>query len=461
MAIEHETLQARLDELVAKHHVVGACVGVLHDGEMVTAATGRANVATGTEVTDDTVFQIGSITKVYTATLVLQLVDEGLVDLDTPVATYVPDLRLGDEEATRTITVRHLLAHTSGLEGDHFDDFGRGDDAIERYVESCSQLPQLFEPGRMMSYSNAGWVVLGRLVEVVRSKTFRQALQDHLFTPAGLADSPDRAEQAILRRHAVGHAPNPEEPGTFVVAPVWNLGESTAPAGSVQMATIADLLGFAEIHLRDGVASNGAEILTPASAELMRTPQVELDDPYTLAESWGLGWFLNTWSGLQVAGHDGATMGQGAFLRIVVDAGLAIGLLTNGGDGRAVYRDLFRELLSELVSIDMPQPPPVRDDAAGIDLDRLAGTYERLGLRLDLRRDDDNLVLSIGVSGALADLSPPIPDKTLLPAGETLLYMPPDDPAGTLTPLVFFDFDDDGRPQWVHFGARAARRTAP
>lgn len=457
MTVTAATLQARLDELAEKHHVVGASAGVLQQGEVVTATTGIAHLGTGLAVTTDTVFQIGSITKVYTATLVMQLVDEGLVALDEPIKHFLPELRLGDADATEQITVRQLLAHTSGLEGDHFEDYGRGDEAIARYVASCAELPQLFEPGRMMSYSNAGWVILGRLVEVLRDKPFRVAMTEHLLQPAGLHDSPQLAEEAILRRAAVGHMPAGED-GEQRVAPVWNLGESSAPAGSLQMATIADLLGFASLHLRDGQAPDGTEILSPTAARLMREPQVQLDDPYTLADAWGLGWFLNTWGGQLVAGHDGNTLGQSSFLRMLPSQDLAIGLLTNGGDTRALYVDLFGELLSDLAGVQIPEPPPVREDAEGVDLQRYAGTYERLNLRIDLRPEDGRLVMSVTLSGALAELSPPVPDKTLLPAQETLFYIPPDDPEGKLTPLVFFDFDDDGHPRWAHFGARAARR---
>src|SRR4051794_11547035 len=124
--VDQARLQSRLDALLAEHGVVGASVAVLSGDQITAAAAGTANLRSGLPVGTDTVFQIGSITKVYTATLVLQLVEEGLLDLDTPVVEYLPEFRVVDAAATRTVTTRQLLSHTSGIDGDVFDDFGRG-----------------------------------------------------------------------------------------------------------------------------------------------------------------------------------------------------------------------------------------------------------------------------------------------------------------------------------------------
>src|SRR3954447_25234508 len=122
-------LTARFGELVAQRNVPGAAIAVLKDGEIVDTAAGVLSTSTGVAVTADSVFQIGSITKVWTATLVMQLVDEGLLDLDAPIRRYLPEFRLQDEKAAAAITTRQLLSHQAGFEGDVFTDTGRGDDA--------------------------------------------------------------------------------------------------------------------------------------------------------------------------------------------------------------------------------------------------------------------------------------------------------------------------------------------
>src|SRR5439155_14705543 len=167
MTFDVERLEQRLRELSAKHRVTGASLAILDGDDVTEAATGLINQETGVEVTTDTLFQIGSISKVFTTTLVMQLVDEGLVELDAPVKKSLPEFRVADDKATERVTVRQLLDHTSGIDGDFFEDTGRGDDCVERYVAACSGLGQVFEPGRFFSYCNAGFVVAGRLIEAV------------------------------------------------------------------------------------------------------------------------------------------------------------------------------------------------------------------------------------------------------------------------------------------------------
>ena len=112
----------------------GAALGIWADGQEILAAHGVLNCATRVAVTTDSVFQVGSITKVWTATMIMQLIDEGLLSLDTTVAEALPGVRLGAADLGDQVTVAHLLTHTSGIDGDIFTDTGRGDDCVERYV---------------------------------------------------------------------------------------------------------------------------------------------------------------------------------------------------------------------------------------------------------------------------------------------------------------------------------------
>src|SRR6478735_3892074 len=189
--------------LVEEHGVPGATVAVLVGGEVATAAGGVTSLATQVPVDSETVFQIGSITKIWTTTLVLQLVDDGLLDLDQPLLDYLPELVIGDMEAAKALTTRHLLTHTAGFEGDIFTDTGRGEDAIEKYVATLTDLPQLFAPGETFSYNNTGFVVLGRLVEVLRAKPYDEVLLERIAQPLDLA----RSARAPTRRS--GTVPRP------------------------------------------------------------------------------------------------------------------------------------------------------------------------------------------------------------------------------------------------------------
>ncbi len=196
----------RLPELIAKYQVPGAAVGVCVGDEVIDSAAGVLSKATGVEATADSVFQLGSITKLWTTTLVMQLVDEGRVDIDAAVRDYLPAFALADESAAAVITVRQLLCHTAGFEGDIFTDTGKGDDCLEKYLPVLADVPQLFPPGELFSYSNAGFCVLGRIVEALRGKPFDDCLREHLFTPLGLTHAANGPYEAILYRAAVGPA---------------------------------------------------------------------------------------------------------------------------------------------------------------------------------------------------------------------------------------------------------------
>src|SRR6478735_9524349 len=241
-------IDEQLPTLIEKYQVPAAAVAVLAGGEVFDAAAGVLSKSTGVEATPDSVFQIGSITKLWTSTLVMQLVDEGKVDVDAPVRTYLPEFTIRDEDAAAQITVRQLLTHTSGFEGDIFTDTGLGDDCVEKYLGVLHDVPQLFPPGEQFSYNNAGYCVLGRLVEVLREKPYDDCLREHLFAPLGLTHAAASPYEAIMFRAAMGHVEL--EPGTgFSPAPVWALARSNAPAGAMLAMRPRDLLAFAQMHL--------------------------------------------------------------------------------------------------------------------------------------------------------------------------------------------------------------------
>ena len=206
-------LDERLPRLIDEHDVPGAAWAVLRGDQVADGAAGSLSKATGVEATADSVFQIGSVTKLWTSTLVMQLADEGAIDLDRPVRTYLTEFRVADEEAAGRITVRHLLNHTAGFEGDIFTDTGVGDDCLEKYVATLHEVPQLFPPGERFSYNNAGFCVLGRLVEVMRGQPYDACLREHLIAPLGLTHTATGPYEAIMFRAAVGHIETEPEIG--------------------------------------------------------------------------------------------------------------------------------------------------------------------------------------------------------------------------------------------------------
>jgi CubicO group peptidase (beta-lactamase class C family) len=404
------------------------------------------------------VFQIGSITKTWTGTLVMQLADEGLLDIDQPVVSYLPEFDLADSAAAKTMTVRQLLNHTAGFEGDIFTDTGTNDDCVEKYVATLGEDPQLFAPGEMFSYNNAGYCVLGRIVEVLREKPFDQALRDHLFAPLGLAHAATDAGSAILFRAAIGHLPNPQDPdGNPVPAPIYNFAKSNAPAGSALAMRPRDLLAFAAMHLNEGVAGDGTRVLSAESVAAMQQVEVTLPPLGLMGDHWGLSWELFDLDGGRVFGHDGGTIGQNAFLRIVPGADLAIALLTNGGNPIGLYFEIYGRLLKELAGVEIPAHPLPPAEPRRIDASRYAGTYANSVGKSEVTQDEDGRIWMTDTPlGELAELVGTVERTELVHLeGDTLIPVEPK--YGLHLPQVFVGDDGSGRSLFIHTG-RAMRR---
>ncbi|UQT61258.1 beta-lactamase family protein [Streptomyces durmitorensis] len=410
--------QARLDTLRAEHHVPAASLAVLVDRTIHELASGVLHRGTGVEATTDSVFQMGSIAKIYTASLIMRLAESGELDLDAPVVEVLPEFSAADPDATKVITTRQLLSHTSGLTCDFTHDSGRGDDCLAKYVEAARDVALDCPPGTALSYSSVGYNVLGRIIEVVTGKVWDKALEDLLLTPLSLTHTMTLPEQALRFRAAMGHLGEAgQDPDP---APAWDLmPRSAGPYGRV-IATAGDVVRLAQMHLNGGLAQDGTRVLSEETVALMQQRVVESPDKWTVsADGWGLGWTLYDWDGVQGYGHDGASIGQYGYLRVVPSAGVAVALLTNGGGARELYAALYRELLADLAGVTMPAPfaPPAEPPV--VDLAPLLGTYRREGVVITVtERDGAGHAVYEFVDG-MKDFSEPL-EIDLLPVTESV-----------------------------------------
>ncbi len=380
-------LRRRLDDLpqlASAHEVPGVSVAVLVDGQVVQGVAGVTNLRTGVEVTPDTLFMIQSITKVWTATLVMQLVDEGSIELDAPVRSYLPEFRTADARASEQITVRHLLTHSGGFEGDIWAATTCGPDALQRFVtDLVCDAPQHFAPGAMYSYCNAGYGVLGRLVEVLRGLPYSQASRRFLAEPLGIDELAFDADEALAFRTAIGHV-RPHSQATTQPLPRWAVLPPSNPAAGNQLAMSARaLLAFGAMHV-----TNRAGVLTPAAVQAMRTQQVDHLPPKRATCGHGLGWMLSQCPG--VIEHGGDAPGVAALLSVVPEQGVAVAVLTNGGAANRLVDELVDPVLEELAGVApyrrdfaTPPPEPVRDPL------RYAGRYQDRVVRNEVTADDD------------------------------------------------------------------------
>src|SRR5688500_2549580 len=196
---------AAVQEKMAELNVPGVALGILADGEVRTRGFGVTNVDHPLPVTDDTLFQIGSISKTFTGTAIMRLVERNQLRLDDPVRKYLPAFKVKDAEASARATVRDTLTHMGGWEGDFFDDPSSGDDALQRIVERMATLEQTAKVGEMWGYNNAGFYLAGRVIEVVTGKPFEKALRELVLDPIGIETAYFFPAEVMTRRFVAGH----------------------------------------------------------------------------------------------------------------------------------------------------------------------------------------------------------------------------------------------------------------
>ncbi|MBU3068126.1 beta-lactamase family protein [Nocardia sp. NEAU-G5] len=454
MTFDLAAWQERLDEMCATYHIPGASLAVLTDGTIHELASGVLNSATGVAVTTDSVFLSGSTAKVYTATLIMQLADAGKLDLDAPVVQILPEFATPDADATQRITIRQLLSHTGGVTNDFNYDSGRGDDCLAKYVAAARTVPLDLPPGTAYSYGSLGYVVLGRIIEVVTGSTWDRALADMIFTPLGLQRSMTLPEQALRFRVAMGHTtgPNPEPASAWDVMP-----RSAGPYGRV-IVSAADMVRLARMHIDGGIASDGTRLLSAEAVTAMQRRQIDTPDKWTMsADGWGLGWALYDWDGITGYGHDGSAVTQHSYLRVVPSAGVAVALLINGGEFTRLYSTLVGRLLTELAGVRMPAPfaPPANPPA--VDMQALVGVYQREGVRITVDDSDGPARIRYEFIDGMKGLAPAF-ETTLTPVSDTVFAATGGPDGEDYTPVVFA-ITADGTP-CVYVSMRATPKIA-
>jgi CubicO group peptidase (beta-lactamase class C family) len=431
--------------------------GVLSGDEQVICATGVTRLPDGPPMTSGTLFLIASITKVWTATLVMQLADAGEVDLDAPVNGYLdPPLRLADPSIAETVTVRQLLTHSGGFLGDFDEPPDRGDDAVRDTVAAYRALGTVHRPGRLFSYANTGYNVLGRLVECRTGRTWDAALRERIIDPLGLTRTFTLPEEAAVHRLAVGH--EPKGPDTLELEPVrvWLDPRGSGPCGGTLATTAADLLAFARMHMADGAGPGGRRIVSPESARAMREPQIAQPDP-SGSRHWGLGWGVERVAGPTVVEHAGHTAGQHSQLIAVPEHGIALCVLANGDSQGLLRRDLTGWLMRDLLGVDRPRTPEPARPAGQMDLTFFAGSYDAGDMRIDVTEADGELHANFVPTGPAAAPRPGFGSRFTYAGGTTFLFTMP--PLTIPITATFLDEDGDG-PVATHLavGFRLAPR---
>ncbi|MYW16899.1 serine hydrolase, partial [Streptomyces sp. SID2955] len=301
---------------------------------------------------------LGSLTKPYTAALVMLLADDGDLDLDEPAAEHLPEL-----SGTPAVTVRQLLSHTAGLPTGPDSDTAAATTTTRYLTAVCTARDLLFAPGTDFSYSNAGYVAAGRLVETVTGMPWHEAVRALLLEPLGVLPA-FIGDTSPVRPVAAGHAVNT---ATGKARPArQNLAPLEAPAGAL-LASALDLAAFGN------ALAGRSDLLPPAVAKEMRRPETAAR-PGALADGWGLGLALYQRDGRVWCGHDGNAQGTSCHLRVDPESGVVVAFTGNAGGATALWRDLADDLV-RVTGVRVPVGSRTTDRGRPVVLPECEGTY--------------------------------------------------------------------------------------
>ncbi len=357
---------------VADKHLPALSIALVDDQRIVWArGFGFADPAAKVPATADTVYRVGSVSKLFTDIAVMQLVEQGKLDLDVPVTRYLPDFKPANPFG-RPITLRQLMSHRSGLVreppvGHYFDPSHL---SLAQTVASLNQTELVYAPGTRTKYSNAAVTVVGYVLEKTQNEPFARYLKRTLLNPLGMTRSsfePTPALQRNLARAVMWTYHGREFP-----APTFELG--TAPAGSMY-TTVNDLGRFLSVLFAGGQGPGG-RILKSATLEAMWTPPAA--EPGKEKAPFGIGFHVKDLDGHRCIGHGGAIYGFVTELSALPAEKLGVVVVASRDCAHAVTTRIGDVALRHLLAVRAGRPLPAIGQTKPIDPNlarRLAGRY--------------------------------------------------------------------------------------
>lgn len=328
-----DRVDAYIKSQMQEHRIPGLTIKIIQDGKLVkTAAYGLANLELNVLTKPEMVFEIGSISKQFTAAGILLLAQEGKLSVEDKISKYLKDT----PEAWRNVTIRHLLTHTSGIKSytglDGFQVWRHLTQA--QFIRAIGAQPMEFQPGDSWKYCNTGFNLLGYIIENVSGMNYWDFMGQRVFQPLGMHATTNRLLSRVIPNRAAGY----EQTNRVWINRDCDLTDVFA-AGAVA-STVGDLAKW-------NASLDGERILTAASKERMWTP-VKLNDGK--AQKYGFGWFLDTVEGHKNIGHGGLTSGFSASIQRFPDDKLTVIILTNTDE------DVATRLARKIATFFFKQP---------------------------------------------------------------------------------------------------------
>jgi CubicO group peptidase (beta-lactamase class C family) len=329
-------LREKLDQASADSLFSGAIIVARNGARVLEFASGKADRERGIPNTVDTRFRIGSMNKMFTAVAVLQLVEDGRVQLSAPVGAYLSDYP--NEKVAEQVTVEHLLTHTGGT-GDIFGpEFAEHRAELREhadYLALAGERDPAFTPGSRFAYSNYGYILLGAIIEAVTDRSYYDYVRANIFAPAGMEDTGSLPENVDVPGRAVGYS---------TLSGRWRSVADTLPyrgtAAGGGYSTVGDLIAFSQA-LHSGVLLNDETLETATETESELGP----------GTGYGYGFYEFDVNGVRAFGHGGAAAGMDAQLIVYPQSGYAVAVAANRDAG-------VTRRLADFVGRRLPVDPP-------------------------------------------------------------------------------------------------------
>lgn len=355
--------------------LAGASVGLAKDGELVYhQGFGYRDIEEKAEITPDTIFGIGSVTKSFTCVALMQLQEGGKLSVHEPVVKYLPEFRLKDGQSVEDITIHHFMTHTSGIPAlpalgyamkrtmlgdpavDELDYDIEQHEPIDTYEELMDYIASLdFEllgpPGSLFAYNNDCYALLGAIIERVSGKSYEQYVKEHILTPAGMTRSVFTPKEVVWFTNVSINYANRMTNGTREVyaAPIWWDAPAMRAAGFLK-STIRDMLRYTEIFRTGGMVGE-QRILTADSVDQMVKPHVR----ETMNSFYGYGLMIHPdYHGLSLVEHSGGLKSISAEMFIAKETGLTGMILNNTGS--APSSEMLSRLVCSIQSLPIETP---------------------------------------------------------------------------------------------------------
>jgi CubicO group peptidase (beta-lactamase class C family) len=371
-----EEIEELAQTMINRFGVAGMAIGIIKDKQTYAQGFGVRNIETQEPVTAKSLFHLASISKTFVATAVMQLVERGKLELDTPLLAYLPDLIL-DDERCQQITVRQMLSHTSGMPDT--DDYGwdrpdYDDQALERYVHSLASEKLIAAPGEKFAYSNIAYEVLGLLIARTSGQSFEDYIDEYILRRLDMNSATFFKMQVVPEHATMPHILLPPP----VISSEYPYNRAHAPSSTLHSSAL-ELCSWASMNLNRGQYQS-QRVLQETSFEKLWQPYQQTGPKYP-TEFVGLSWFIDTYRGQRTIRHDGVDVGFQSDLILLPDQSLAIIVLANTIP--APVNKVTNAIVDLLLGFepDLPKPPvlvSLGSTLAEHGIQKAADRYHRL-----------------------------------------------------------------------------------